>query len=76
MGLKQEIASWDGSADDIGAIYTNYSQNPNFLGTLIKLFDEIPYQNACTWLLKKWVESGNKLQKAQNQGYLLFRYQY
>lgn len=62
MGVNQEIAEWNGkSADDIGAIYKQYYGNPDFADTVLNLIKDADLQKGATWLLKKWLESGNQL---------------
>ncbi len=66
MSIEQEIAAWDGkSANVIGAIYESYHTQPGFADTIIPLTKNSAYQKGATWLLKAWLESGNKLEKAQ-----------
>ncbi len=66
MSIEQEIAAWNGkSTDDIRVIYNSHHVMPDFASTVIKLLKESVYQKAATWLLKAWLESGNKLEKNQ-----------
>ncbi len=66
MNIEQEIAAWNGkSADDIRVIYKSHHAMPDFSSTVIKLLKESVYQKAATWLLKTWLESGNKLDNSQ-----------
>ncbi|MES9854708.1 MAG: hypothetical protein ABW170_23100 [Candidatus Thiodiazotropha sp. L084R] len=63
MSIKQDIERWDGkSASDIGAVYDNYHIKPDFLDITLLLKSDVSYQKGATWLLKKWLESGNQLQ--------------
>ena len=62
MSINQEIANWDGkSAADIEAIYGKYHGSTDFAETIIDLIKDAAYQKAATWLLKKWLESGNQV---------------
>ena len=66
MSIEQEIMAWDGkSADDIRVVYKAYREQPGFADTIINLTDDEHYQKGATWLLKAWLESGNKLKKSQ-----------
>ena len=66
MSIEQEIATWDGkSADDIEAIYKSHYLQAGFADTVISLTMDTACQKGATWLLKAWVESGNKLEKSQ-----------
>ena len=66
MSIEIEIAAWDGkSADYIAAIFSSHHKQPKFVDTLIKLAEITSYQKGATWLLKAWLEDGNKLNKNQ-----------
>ena len=66
MSIEQEIVAWDGkSADDIRGVYKAYREQPGFADTIINFTDHEPYQKGATWLLKAWLESGNKLEISQ-----------
>lgn len=66
MSLEQEIAAWDGkSSDYIREIYESNHRQPDFVDNIIKLTIDATYQKGSTWLLKVWLESGNKLEKRQ-----------
>ena len=63
MSINQEIATWNGkSADDIRAVYDKHHSESDFLDTILKLKNDSSYQKGATWLLKKWLESGNQLE--------------
>jgi len=63
MSINQEIATWDGkSADDIGAVYIEHHSKPGFLDSITNLITDAANQKGATWLLKKWLESGNQFE--------------
>ena len=60
MSIEQSIAAWDGkSTDDIQSVYDSHKSKPEFIGEILILNNEASYQKGATWLLKKWLESGN-----------------
>lgn len=62
MGIKQELAAWDGkSADDIRVIYSRYAEHSSFLVEVIQLIGNTAFQKGATWLMKCYLESGNRL---------------
>ncbi|MEW8506998.1 MAG: hypothetical protein AB2598_09850 [Candidatus Thiodiazotropha sp.] len=62
MSIEQQIKEWDGkSVEIIRAVYKNYHNNPEFIDTILTLINEVSYQKGATWLLKRWLESGNQL---------------
>lgn len=66
MHIEQEIASWDGkSADNIKAIYDAHNTESHFSDTIISLSLSEDCEKGATWLLKAWLEAGNKLEQAQ-----------
>ncbi len=66
MHIEQEIASWDGkSAADIKAIYDAHNEDSNFSDTIIALVLTEACEKGAAWLLKAWLESGNKLEPSQ-----------
>ena len=66
MSLKQEILEWDGkSIDDIKKIFEAFKAHANFIDSITVLILERDSQNGATWLLKAWLESGNKLNQKQ-----------
>jgi hypothetical protein len=66
LSLQKKIQAWNGkSADDIKAVYDSYHAQSNFADTIIKLAKDNAYQKGATWLLKAWLESGNKLESDQ-----------
>ena len=66
MSIEQEIMKWNGkSKDDIEAVYETYRNKPNFLDTILTLKSDVSYQKGATWLLKKWLESGNQIKAGQ-----------
>lgn len=68
MSIKQEIAAWDGkSASDIKTVYDSYHTQSDFPDTIIILSTSSTYEKGATWLLKTWLEDGNKLKPTQIQ---------
>ncbi len=66
MCIEQEIAAWNGkSATDIKAIYNAHSAETDFADTIIALIPTQACEKGATWLLKAWLEAGNKLKKPQ-----------
>ncbi|MEJ2622173.1 MAG: hypothetical protein P8163_18560 [Candidatus Thiodiazotropha sp.] len=66
MQIEHEIASWNGkSAADIKAIYGAHNRDNNFADTIIALSFTKACEKGATWLLKAWLEAGNKLEKPQ-----------
>ena len=66
MHIEQEIASWDGkSAAYIKAIYDAHDADDNFSDTIIALSFTEAREKGATWLLKAWLEAGNKLEQPQ-----------
>lgn len=66
MSIEQEIASWDGkSAADIKAIYDACNLDGNFSDTIISLSLTEDCQKGATWLMKAWLEAGNKFERTQ-----------
>lgn len=62
MSIEQALAVWDGkSADDIRAIYEFYLKEAKFIDSIVNLTKTESYQNGSTWLLKAWLEDGNRL---------------
>lgn len=68
MSIEQAIAGWDGkSASDIKAVYDAYHTQSGFPDTMIVLSTNSAYEKGATWLLKAWLEAGNKLEPTQIQ---------
>lgn len=66
MHIEQEIASWDGkSAANIKAIYDAHKTESNFADTIVALSLTKACEKGATWLLKAWLEAGNKLEQPQ-----------
>ncbi|WP_086930070.1 hypothetical protein [Agarilytica rhodophyticola] len=62
MNLSKEILMWDGkSADSITYIFKKYSKKSLFEKDLIDLISSEDTDKGASWLLKKWLESGNNL---------------
>ncbi len=60
--MNDEIIAWDGkSTDDISSVYEKYHSKPNFIDNILSQIHDVSIQKGGTWLLKKWLESGNKL---------------
>lgn len=72
MSLKQEIASWDGkSSSDIDAIYTRHCDDEYFDSKIIEFSRKAVLQKGATWLLKRHLEDGQKLEA--NKSAALFK---
>lgn len=73
--IAQRIAAWDGkSSRDISAVYDLHHKDADFANTVIQLVGDTSFQKGATWLLKAWLEDGNKFtddQIAQIYGLLL-----
>jgi len=66
MSIEQEIKSWDGkSSSYIGAIYDRYDNSDDFIQNIIQLSGVQELQNGATWLLKRYCEGGQKIEKNQ-----------
>ena len=66
MSLEQEIAAWDGkSAADIKAVYDACHTQPAFAEMIVELVVKREHEKGATWLLKAWLEAGNKLKRTQ-----------
>lgn len=66
MSIEQEIKGWDGkSSVDIGVIYDCYCSNASFVQTLIQLLGMEELQKGATWLLKRHLEEGYKVNASQ-----------
>lgn len=62
MSLRAELQSWDGKSIDTGqAIYQRYGGQSSFVTELIELLHHNALQAGATWLLKRHLESDNKL---------------
>jgi len=62
MSLEQEIVSWDGkSSSDIDAVYTRYCDDDSFGSNIIEFCRKTELQKGATWLLKRHLEQGQKL---------------
>ena len=63
IGIKQEIEKWDEkSAKYIGDIYTRHCQKSSFTSEIITFLGQAPLQKGASWLLKKHLESSNRLE--------------
>ncbi|MCG8673602.1 MAG: hypothetical protein MI867_29710 [Pseudomonadales bacterium] len=63
MDLVQEFLDWDGkSASDIEAIYSRHSDDASLVPRIIELSAQVDFQKAATWLLKRHLEGGQKLE--------------
>jgi len=66
MGIEQALEEWDGkSADDIRAIYEFYLKEPDFIDSIVNLTKNQLSQKGSTWLLKAWLEEGNRLEDSK-----------
>jgi hypothetical protein len=62
MTLLEEIASWDNkSATALQSTYGRYSDEDNFLATVLEHIADVELQRAATWLLKRHLEAGHSL---------------
>ncbi len=63
MSLEQEMACWDGKLiNDLEAIYSRHSGNGSFLKDVIELLQNEARQKGASWLLKRHLENGNKIE--------------
>lgn len=66
MCIEQDIAAWDGkSSADIKAVYDAHHSAANFSDKVTALLFTPPYEKGATWLLKAWLEAGNRLEPFQ-----------
>ncbi len=62
MSLKQEIINCNGkSASDINAIFNRHKNDDSFVSNVIVLSKQKELQKGTTWLLKKHLENGGKI---------------
>ncbi len=62
MSIEHELKIWDGkSSSDIGVIYNRYSEEANFVASLIELSRYEEFEKGATWLLKHHLENKHKL---------------
>lgn len=62
MALRKELSLWNGKCKTfIECIYSKYSVDRNFVESLIQFIENKQYQKGSSWLIKKWLESGNRL---------------
>jgi len=63
MSLQEEILGWDGkSSIDIDEIYKRYCDDVSFDSKIIELSRKTDLQKGTTWLLKRHLEGGQKLE--------------
>ena len=63
MSIEQALALWDGkSADDIRVIYASYFEQAGFTDAIVNLTNSESHQKGSTWILKAWLENGNRLE--------------
>jgi hypothetical protein len=66
MHIEQELAAWDGkSAASIRSIYAAHKATDSFADDIISLLEKEACQSGATWLLKAWLEDGNRLDQIQ-----------
>ncbi len=66
MSLEQEMACWDGkSINDLEAIYSRHCDNGCFLKDVIELLQNEAQQKGASWLLKRHLENGNKIEAGE-----------
>ncbi len=68
MTLKHEIAAWNGkSSADIRAVYDRYEYQPSFLTDLIDYARSAQLQKGATWLIKRFAETTDGIEKGVAQ---------
>ena len=66
MSIEQEIKNWDGkSSSDIVAVYNRYGGSDDFVDKIVQSTGETALQKGSTWLLKRYVEGGQKIEEGQ-----------
>lgn len=66
MTLEHEIVSWDGkTSNDIEAVYLRHCDDDSFVSRLIDFSRRVELQQGATWLLKRYLESGHKVEARQ-----------
>ena len=62
MTLSEEIGSWDGkSAAMLQSTYERHCAEEGFVATILGHIVDVELQRAATWLLKKYLETGNSV---------------
>jgi hypothetical protein len=62
MSFEAAVKAWDGkSTGVIQQIYARFSTDPTFVEKVIRLAADADAQVGATWLLKKYLDSGNEL---------------
>ncbi len=62
MSIEQEIISWDGkSSSDIAEVYNRHCNNDVLPKVLIRLSRKTELQKGTTWVLKRYLENGKKI---------------
>lgn len=63
MSLEQAMTNWDGkSSNDIDSIFSCHSNNDYFISEIIYFSQQEALQKAATWLLKRHLEDGRKIE--------------
>ena len=66
MCIERKIAKWDGkSAGYIKAVYASHKEDNHFPIKILSMLEHAPLELGATWLLKAWLESGNRLDSKQ-----------
>ncbi|MEO0996716.1 MAG: hypothetical protein AAFX58_04280 [Pseudomonadota bacterium] len=62
MTLRADVAAWDGkSKPAIEAVFVRYGGRASFMHDLVELSAEASLQSGATWLLKRALSAGRKL---------------
>lgn len=65
MTFASEIRQWDGkSVVDIEAVYNKYCDKKSFVAGVVSHIEKPACQKGATWLLKRHLETGNKISPA------------
>ena len=71
MSLEQAIRAWDGkSADDIEAVYLRHADDSGFVADLVDLSSRHDLETGATWLLKRHLERGGRLNPRETGDWL------
>lgn len=66
MALADAVREWDGkSAEDISGIFQDYGRKPGFVDQVVDSIGNPETERGMTWLLKAWLESGERLNSKQ-----------
>jgi hypothetical protein len=63
MSLLQHLNNWDGkSTDELQTLFDRHFEDSGFLDFIIEHLQFADYEVATSWLLKAWLETGDKIQ--------------